>query len=256
MPFYNKFRIYPYGPSDTANLLNEALNGLLIKQNNSQYKYRPDHLVINWGSSKRPVSMYRNPCLNVFELVDVATSKMGTFQTLKNAGVQTVPWTKDKKEALHWLKNGKVLGRDLDKGSQGRGITVYQKKDKDRLGDHLFYVPYIKKEREIRVHVFGDKPIFVQEKLKKNGHEDRDPYIRSHLRGWIFGFHHLEEKPVDPIVIETAVKAVRAIGLDFGAVDIGWSKDKGATVFEINTAPGLEETSLKKYVEAFQGVER
>jgi D-alanine-D-alanine ligase-like ATP-grasp enzyme len=39
--------------------------------------------------------------------------------------------------------------------------------------------------------------------------------------------------------------------LDFGAVDIGWNDDAGACVFEVNTAPGLENSALAAYVEAF-----
>jgi glutathione synthase/RimK-type ligase-like ATP-grasp enzyme len=40
--------------------------------------------------------------------------------------------------------------------------------------------------------------------------------------------------------------------LDFGGVDIGWNQRHGAAVFEVNTAPGIEETSLQAYVEAFK----
>lgn len=257
MPTFTKFRIYPYGPSNSAIELNQALDGLLIKRERSTYKYRPDHLVINWGCTKRPAVLAGVPCMNPFEKVVTSTSKIATFDLLRKQGIQTIPWTKDKTEAMHWLKNGKILGRDLDHGSQGRGITVYAKGTPQRaVKDHLFYVPYVKKTRELRVHVMNGKVIFLQEKLKKNGHEDRDPYIRSHLRGWVFGFKHLEEKPVDPSVLDIGIKAVKALGLNFGAVDIGWSKEAQATVFEVNTAPGIEETSLVKYVEAFKRIER
>jgi hypothetical protein len=38
--------------------------------------------------------------------------------------------------------------------------------------------------------------------------------------------------------------------LDFGAVDVGWNEHHGeATIYEVNTAPGLEGTTLEKYYE-------
>ncbi len=81
--------------------------------------------------------------------------------------------------------------------------------------------------------------------------ENVNKYIRSHDKGWCFAFKHLVDEPVPAIVRDIAIRSVNALGLDFGGVDMGWNDD-GTCVFEINTAPGLEETSLKAYVEAFQ----
>jgi glutathione synthase/RimK-type ligase-like ATP-grasp enzyme len=45
--------------------------------------------------------------------------------------------------------------------------------------------------------------------------------------------------------------AVAALGLDFGAVDIGWNRStRRATVYEVNTAPYVEGTTAKMYAEA------
>jgi D-alanine-D-alanine ligase-like ATP-grasp enzyme len=51
---------------------------------------------------------------------------------------------------------------------------------------------------------------------------------------------------------ELGVAAVAAVGLDFGAVDIIWNQTQDRCyVLEINTAPGLCNTTCQKYAEAF-----
>jgi hypothetical protein len=241
-----KYWFRPYGPSETVDALVDELNGLKVKLENSHYRKKNGHILINWGNRHpfdQPVDFNRP------ENVAVAISKMQTFRVLQAANVPIPRWTQNKADIKDWQE--KVVGRDTDSGRSGRGITVYQKGDE--IGDHLFYSEYFRKERELRVHVFKKEVIFVQEKLKRKGYDGAvDKYIRSHDRGWCFAFHHLAEKPAPAGVRLAAVASVAALGLDFGAVDIGWNKDAGPVVFEVNTAPGLEESSLEAYATAFR----
>lgn len=243
-----KVWIYPYDKaSQSAWGIQEGLDGRIIKRQGSQYRYVRGDIVINWGNYGLPDVLRGVPILNRPEAVEIASSKTKTFEALKRAGVPTVEYTRDHAVAQDWARRGKVLGRDQDRGSQGRGIVVYQKEA--TVGQHKFYVKYVKKEREFRIHVFKDEVIFQQEKLKKNGHNDSaDKYIRSHLRGWCFAFHHLDTRPVPPQVCDMARQAVTALGLDFAGVDVAWSDRNGATIIELNTAPGVEESSLAAYV--------
>jgi D-alanine-D-alanine ligase-like ATP-grasp enzyme len=111
----------------------------------------------------------------------------------------------------------------------------------------------MQKDREFRVHVVKGTVIFVQEKLRKKEVGDAgNKYIRSHGNGWCFAFQHLGERPSPQAVLDIGVAAVRGIGLDFGAVDIAWSERSGATVLEVNTAPGIEQTTVAAYADAFQ----
>lgn len=249
-PPFIKHWVYPYGFSNSALELVEGLNGRLIKRERSKYVNKRNHTVINWGSAARPAVLRGVRVLNDFDAVRVATSKLATFAALSAAKVTHVDVTTSLAEARKWNARSKVLGRDLDHGSQGRGITVYQPGELTK--NHKFYTKYYKKERELRIHVFKGKVIFEQEKLKKNGVENADKYVRSHDRGWCFAFHHLTDKPVPDSAREIAIAAVAALGLDFGAVDVGWNSKSGPRCFEVNTAPGIEETSLKAYIGAFQ----
>ena len=52
----------------------------------------------------------------------------------------------------------------------------------------------------------------------------------------------------DRTVLSAGIRAVGCLGLDFGAADIGWNSHDGEpSVYEVNTAPGLEGTTLDKY---------
>ena len=79
-----------------------------------------------------------------------------------------------------------------------------------------------------------------------------DYQVRNHENGWVYCRDDLD---VPASVFSDATSAVAALGLDFGAVDIIWNQNQARSyVLEVNTAPGLEGTTLTKYVEAIRSV--
>lgn len=74
--------------------------------------------------------------------------------------------------------------------------------------------------------------------------------LRSNKMGWKFKI----VKKYPEAMVDVAAKAVKALKLDFGAVDCCVDINGNPWVFEVNTGPGLEGTSLEKYIEAFEGV--
>lgn len=72
--------------------------------------------------------------------------------------------------------------------------------------------------------------------------------LRSNKMGWKFSI--VKKYPAD--MVKVAVKAVKALGLDFGAVDCCVDVNANPWIFEVNTGPGLEGTSLKLYLAAFE----
>lgn len=246
-----KYWVYPYGPSRSAWALARGLGGRLIKRVNSKYRNRFTDVVINWGASHH-VPQFRS-VLNHQDAVRSACSKLQTFRILKEHNVPTLECTRDQAVAQQWADKSRVFGRDLDRGSAGRGIKVYE--SGTDVGRHLFYTKYIRKSREFRLHVCKGRVIRVLEKLKRNGHaDDANKYIRSHTNGWVFASGHFNERPFDKGIEDVAIRACAALGLDFGGVDVGWSDKSGAFVFEVNTAPGLEGQTVKHYVDAIKGV--
>lgn len=245
----SNFRIYAGRFSHSAALLAEALEGKLIRPHNSKYWRRPEHILINWGSTNVPAE-YGIVNSNPPNFVAMAVSKLRSYARFKQYQIPSLDVVLTKEEARTKWPKKKIVARDFDRGSGGRGITVY--KPDEQLRNHVFYTPYFKKEREFRIHttlIYGS--IFAQEKLRKKDVEV-DPYIRSHDRGWVFGWKHLEENPIPQEVKDTAHNALMALGLNFGAVDIGWNVKDGLCVFEVNTAPGIEESSLKAYADYFK----
>lgn len=247
-PRFTKYWFKSYHHSNTLFDLAAEVGGKVLKLEGSKYRKKRGHILVNWGCSENDARKYD---LNKPWAVRLAANKLLTFEALSQAEVKIPDYTESKDIANKWLDNCKVLGRDTATGRGGVGITVY-KKGQVIDKDHLFYVKYYKKQREFRIHVFNDNVIFEQEKLKKKGVEDANKYIRSHDRGWCFAFNHLRDSPVPDCVREQATTAVYALGLDFGAVDIGWNDDAGTCVFEVNTAPGLEASSLQAYKKAIE----
>lgn len=234
-----RYFIYPYNErSESVRLLKAELGAKSIKLENSRYRRRIDDVIINWGNSS-PF----NPSLNCNSAA--ATNKLKAFKVLKAEGVSIPPFSTSKDEARAWKDDGKtVLARTTLTGHSGQGILFVE----DEVPDAPMYVQYIPKKKEYRVHVFDDAVIHVQEKRLKNGHEAHK--IRSHDNGYVFA-----TKDVDPppMVLEESIKAIKALGLLFGAMDVIWNdKQRKAFVLEVNTAPGLCPTTARKYSDAFK----
>ena len=78
--------------------------------------------------------------------------------------------------------------------------------------------------------------------------------MRSHAKGWVFC-----REGVNPpqVVLDQALLAVKALGLDFSAVDVIYNESENkAYILECNSAMGIEEnsTSLTRYTNAFKKV--
>ena len=114
------------------------------------------------------------------------------------------------------------------------------------------YTKYIRKQKEFRVHVFSSKILDIQEKRRSSSVDDHHPYIRNHTNGYVFCRGDINE-PDD--LRGVAISAVDALGLDFGAVDVVWNEAQDKCyVLEVNTACGLEGSTVNKYVNAIKEV--
>lgn len=244
--------ILPYKRgSASAKELGMALDIKGIRLKNSKFKPTPRKSVINWGNCQGVDDLNVCTIINRPEYVADAADKVRAFELMKANDVSIPDFTENKDEAISWAESGDiVLCRSLRRGYGGAGIVVAN--SPEEVVGAKFYTRYIKKRDEFRVHVFGGQVIDVQRKMrKKDVPDDRvDWKIRNHSNGFIFGREDVS--PADD-VLQQAVNAVAALRLDFGAVDVIWNEHHGkAYVLEVNTAPGLEGTTLEKYVEAFK----
>ena len=72
-------------------------------------------------------------------------------------------------------------------------------------------------------------------------------HCHSNDRGWHFVHKRIRDS-YEPM-IQVAEKALEALGLDFGGVDVIISNGE-PIVIEVNTGVGLGKSGLKKYAEA------
>ena len=77
-----------------------------------------------------------------------------------------------------------------------------------------------------------------------------DRIVRSNHRGWKFASVSLATLPA--ALKTAAIKSVSAMGLDFGAVDCCIDMKNHSWIIEINSGPGLQGTTLEKYINAFR----
>lgn len=237
-------RILPYKlGSQSAKMLANALT-LLIGRKVWRGEAKRNKLNFNWGNkqgSLLPVVWVNGP-----EPVRVASNKILTFQALERAGVRHVPYTTSKEVAQTWLAEGSIVFARTPTGQSGSGITIVRPPARD-LPTLPLYTKYVRKQKEFRVHVMRGEVIDVQQKRKRNG-IDNGGLIRNLANGWIFA----HENTVEPAELRPlGIAAVSALELDFGAVDIIWNERQNRCyVLEVNTAPGLSQTTCDKYAAA------
>jgi glutathione synthase/RimK-type ligase-like ATP-grasp enzyme len=211
--------------------------------------------IINWGCTTGVALENRvaHKILNHPSSVANAVDKRKAFSIMNSAGVKTVPFTLNREQALEWLRNKSiVVVRHLVNASGGKGIEIIRPHH-STLPNAPLYTRYIRKPKEFRVHVFKGGVIdFVQKKRPLDELERPGSFIRNHEQGWIFCREGVQ---LPDAVRVQAISAVQALKLDFAAVDVVWSETlQQPFVLEVNTAMGLEGTTLNKYVEAFRSV--
>lgn len=235
-------KIFPYKSSSvSAKRLARALGVLRVTPT---YNARRNDVIVNWGNSAPPHFRWMEQDLNKPQAIALASNKLNTFLEYRNKSFVHVPdWTTDPSEAQQFLNQGiKVYCRRTLMGHSGRGIVICEKGDKLPIAP--LYTFHTKHKHEYRVHVFKDKVIDVQMKRKRNGSLGGSG-IRNYSNGWVYA--RAEIAPSEELLL-SSIQAVKLLGLDFGAVDIGHRLiDNKFFVFEVNTAPGLEGTTLDKY---------
>jgi hypothetical protein len=246
------------------NLRGRGLNALRTKVHGSRYLGYSSHLIVNWGRSEYPSRWSGVPLLNKPESVRDAVDKVRTFKVLSQAGLtDNLPlWTEDMEDAKSYLRDqltDAVYCRLRTSASGGAGIHLARVLSE--LRDARLFTGRVVSSEEYRVHVWtGDILDFSQKKkMSSETREERgfegepDEFIRSHSNGWIFAREGIS---VSDSMRECAISAVSALGLDFGAVDMLLDEEGVPKILEVNTAPGLEGTTLEKYTSAINNLAR
>lgn len=279
MPVQKRIAVLPYGPSDSVtaliNALRESLDGnttvTKLRTEGSLYRGRRDDVLVNWGNSSIDMGRFARIqgviepdfILNPPQSIANASNKKKSFELMQEGGVKLVEFTTNKAEAQAWVDAGVlVYARTKLQGHSGEGIVAVHKQPEtvvhagaafpvDRLLPNapLYTKGITVQRREFRIHVFGGEVVYVQQKKRSADFQENPNYsnvVRNYHTGWIYATNEI--RPNASSLVE-AKKAVEALGLDFGAVDV-ITRGEEAWVLEVNTAPGLQGTTLEVYKDA------
>src|SRR5690606_33580405 len=153
-------------------------------------------------------------------------------------------------------------------GSRGRGNTLINNQEEleawlqgKTLNNYIFEKFY-NYNREYRLHVNEDGCFYTCRKMiKSDTPEDKRWFKNDSNSVWIMEDNELFDKPVNwNSIVEECVKALKAVGLHFGAVDLRVQsrvnsktdkvrKEPKFIIVEINSAPSFGEITSQKYIE-------
>lgn len=252
--------IYSHSISDSINALSDlyrerSVRHIKLRRERSTYSPRNTDIIFNYGSRNQMITdiydralITGTTFLNAPQAVNRAANKVNAFNALRNAGVPTVEFTTETETARDWISHrSTVYSRTVLNGHSGEGIHIADNNE-DFVEAPLYTKGITLQRREFRVHVMQGIVIYVQQKKRVEGWRDLPEYserIRNHHTGWIYATSDINPNEA---CINSAIAAVNALGLDFGAVDIITRHDH-AWVLEVNTAPGLTGTTLETYAQ-------
>lgn len=164
------------------------------------------------------------------------TDKIERMYRMRDERVRTVPWFTKNDLPSNFNSYFPLLARRAY-GFGGTDIVpVFQPEELPwRIAAGWdWFSRYIPVKTEYRVWVFQGKHLDTYEKVMCRPEEYK--YIGRNFRN---GFEFRPVTPNPTLLTNLANQAVRAIGLDFAAVDMLEGLDHEVYVLEVNTAPGV-----------------
>lgn len=218
---------------------------------------RTRNKVIRWGFSK---DLETGNAGRIFfpnaNAIENCANKLTTFRILRDAGV-SIPlfYTRDNeltnaKYPLYSRKPYHTMGKDI--------IMIHNREEAIRdLRKGRYLVESINFLKEFRVHIFNGKIISMSKKYfrpqlwEEIGSPVMKDLIRNNENGW--GYHDYNDEENCPSKAkEEAIKAVAALGLIWGAVDLIQATNKKIYVLEVNSAPGLRDKRVDIYADCIK----
>jgi len=248
--------IYPYKKaSESSKRLVRNLESILDQEvlsvlGDGNYVYKAGDLVVGWGSGHKP--NFRAPAdryLNNYEAVCNSIDKRVSFKNFVDNKVTIPAYTLSTAEANKWLEQGKVvLSRTEVEGMKGQGIIINHPDITDEVVAAPLYTEFVRRKREIRIHVFNGKVIFGQEKhLKKDTTSIKKMILKDNAE-WEFEWLDADGRTdLGNKALNNAVNAIQANGLTFGAVDMLIDDMRRSYVLETNTCPELGKDGAALY---------
>lgn len=240
-------------------------------------KIETNHNVVFRLGSTTPTSEVFKTAKNVIEINTVqavtnSANKLLMKRKFAEAGVLTADWWNA--EALeNWAKDKFPIVVKHIYGSRNKGNTLIttpeelkiwlDKKTNAQLTQYIVEKFY-NYNREYRLHVTKDGCFYTCRKmLKSDTPEDKRWFRNDSNSVWVLEENEQFDKPSNwQAIVNECVKALNAVGLDVGAIDLRVQsredqtknntkvirKDPKFIVIEINSAPSFGELTANKYL--------
>lgn len=242
--------------------------------------YFPYRSVIRFGSSTELDDTIANGGkrieINTVNAIKNSSNKLLMKQCFDKKDVRTAVWTQSQnvdhiiEDLSKNLEEGDALYPIVAKnhyGSKGTGnhllnstkeLTEFLQKNNP---SHYIFEKYYNYNKEYRLHITKEGCFYACRKMLKQDTPDNEKWHRHDSNSvWILEENPNFDKPTSwDIIIEHSVKALNAVGLDIGAVDVrvqnntlGNGKPRENVDFiivEINSAPSFGDITLQKYIE-------
>jgi len=211
-------------------------------------------ITINWAINPSEVE-YGGIVYNENGIA-LSSNKPRARMAMQEAGVPTPRTTTDSGEALRWVEDGKTIVCRPATHRAGQNFFVIRPStsqiDRDSiLSMSDYYAEFFPKTREFRLHGGHGKVLVLQEKVP-----NRDGVDLTDVRPWNFStgdfvFKVLKWSEFPISVCKAGLSAIKALGLDMGAVDIMSDEQGNVAVAEVNTSPSLEDYCTSRYAKYF-----
>ncbi len=199
----------------------------------------PQEVVFRYGNSTSPLPLDFRQLINRAIAINRATNKLQMKQILEENRIPTprlltstdCEFPVIARSAAHY---------------QGRGFTIVRNKEeaKRALSRGMFLQEKIANKDEYRVFVMFGRVLEVNKKVPVG--TPKSTMVRNHRNGWFFKWILVKDAPKE--LKDLSVAAVSVLGLDFGAVDCCFDVHEDPWIFEVNTAPAMNDRKIAKVV--------
>lgn len=214
--------------------------------------------------------------INTVKAVEVSSDKLLMKQAFDKAEIPTAIWftTKDGKEFTSSKEKLTIdnlpypIVAKLRRGSRGEGNTLLENIEemdefliKHKTLSNFIFEKFYNFNKEYRVHIGNDEAFYTCRKMLKSDTPEENKWFKNDSNSvWILEENTAFDKPTNwKAVIQTCIKAVKAVGLDIGAVDVRIQnnttekgnprKEINFIILETNSAPSFGDITAKKYLE-------
>ncbi len=244
--------------------------------------------------TKEAVVLKNDKVLNHPDNIRTNRNKLLSLEAFQKEGCNVAPFTDDFKKAdSKGLEYPLIARTKYHQGGAGFWLCLNAAQMAQAANEGAQYIQkFIEIKDEYRLHVVEGKVVYAVKKVMRNNHKEAftnhytehvenfakkqkidldkatvdvimdrmsrkfatgsDMVVRSNTRGWKFS--KLDITKLNKDLVNESVKALKALKLNYGAVDCCIGSDNKPYIIECNTGPGLEGSSLEAWSAALKNL--